>query len=63
MFYYVIGGLIALLVGMVIIGGIKKIGRVSERLVPGMIVFYVIFALWVILANITEVPAAFCADF
>ena len=44
-YYFVIGALIAILVGMVIIGGIKKIGHVSEKLVPAMIVFYVFFAL------------------
>lgn len=62
-YYIVIGGLIALLVGMVIIGGIKKIGMVSERLVPSMIVFYIFFSLWIIISNITLVPEAFVIIF
>lgn len=62
-YYLVIGVIIALLVGIVIIGGIKKIGHVSEKLVPAMIFFYIFFALWVILANITRVPEAFLLIF
>jgi len=62
-YYFAIGALIAVLVGLVIIGGIKKIGHVSEKLVPFMIVFYIGGALWVILANITHVPEAFVLIF
>ena len=62
-YYFVIGGLIAFFVGLVIIGGIKKIGAVSEKLVPTMIFFYVFFAMWVILANFSEIPAAFVLIF
>ena len=62
-YYYIIGAIIAILVGVVIIGGIKKIGHVSEKLVPAMIAFYVFFALWVIIANITRVPDAFILIF
>ena len=63
MYYYVIGLVIAFLVGVVIIGGIKKIGHVSEKLVPAMIFFYIFFALWIILANLTRVPDAFIIIF
>ncbi|MEE4135249.1 MAG: sodium:alanine symporter family protein [Desulforhopalus sp.] len=42
----------------VILGGIKSIGRVASILVPIMIVFYVLGALYIILGRITEVPAA-----
>ncbi|KAA3619283.1 MAG: sodium:alanine symporter family protein [Calditrichaeota bacterium] len=62
-FYYLIGAGIAVLVGMVIIGGIKKIGHVSEKLVPAMIIFYIFFALIVIGANLTQIPAAFVLIF
>ncbi|MGH1363387.1 MAG: alanine/glycine:cation symporter family protein [Calditrichia bacterium] len=58
-YYLLIGAAIAVLVGMVIIGGIKKIGKVSERLVPTMIFFYIGCALIVIIANISRVPEAF----
>lgn len=62
-FYVIIGAVIAILVGLVIIGGIKKIGHVSEKLVPAMIVFYIFFAMWVILANFTKIPEAFVLIF
>ncbi len=42
----------------VVLGGIKKIGKVTGTLVPVMIVFYMGGALYIILANILEVPAA-----
>jgi AGCS family alanine or glycine:cation symporter len=59
LYYFIIGAIIAILVGVVIIGGIKKIGRVSEKLVPAMIIFYICAALFVILANISRIPEAF----
>lgn len=62
-YYYIIGVVIAILVGAVIIGGIKKIGQVSEKLVPAMIFFYIFFALWVIIANFSQIPAAFALIF
>lgn len=62
-YYIILGVLIAVLVGMVIIGGIKKIGHVSEKLVPAMIFFYIAFALWVILANISRIPEAYVLIF
>jgi AGCS family alanine or glycine:cation symporter len=42
----------------VVLGGIKKIGKVTGTLVPIMIVFYMSGATYIILANIAEVPAA-----
>lgn len=62
-YYMIIGVVIAFLVGVVIIGGIKKIGHVSEKLVPAMIFFYIFFALWIIIANITRIPEAFILIF
>lgn len=44
--------------GAVVIGGIKKIGQVTGFLVPIMIIFYVCGAMYIILSNIAEVPAA-----
>ncbi|MHB2264252.1 alanine/glycine:cation symporter family protein [Aliihoeflea sp. PC F10.4] len=43
---------------LVLIGGIKSIGSVTSRLVPGMIIFYVLGALYILLANIGDVPGA-----
>lgn len=42
----------------VVLGGIKKIGQVTGFLVPVMIIFYVCGAMYIILSNIAEVPAA-----
>ncbi len=53
------GTVLTLLVGLVIIGGIKRIGAVAERLVPGMIVFYFAGALAVILSNVSHILDAF----
>lgn len=50
---------LAVAVFVVIIGGIKRIGRVAEYLVPWMCVFYIIAALVIIFINIRMVPAAF----
>jgi AGCS family alanine or glycine:cation symporter len=47
------------LVGLVIIGGIKRIGAVAEKLVPSMILFYFIGALVVILVNASHILEAF----
>lgn len=55
----IIGIIITLLVGMVLLGGIKRIGSVSEKLVPFMAVLYVILGLGVVLINIKQVPAVF----
>ncbi|MCH8981584.1 sodium:alanine symporter family protein [candidate division KSB1 bacterium] len=63
LYYLVIGGSIAALVGFVIIGGIKKIGRVSEKVVPAMIAFYVLFSLIIIAVNFSDIPAAFVLIF
>jgi alanine or glycine:cation symporter, AGCS family len=54
----IFGILLATIVGLVIFGGIKSIGRVTSRLVPAMAIIYVLACLFVILGNITAVPAA-----
>lgn len=51
--------LLTALVGMVVIGGIKRIGAVAERLVPAMIILYIIGALIIILSKITLIGVAF----
>ena len=52
----IIGITIAVLVGLVLLGGVKRIGSVAEKLVPFMAVFYIILALGVVLLNIENVP-------
>lgn len=56
-FYY--GLVIALLVGFVIIGGIKKIASVTDKIVPFMVGLYVLTSLIIIFANISHIGDAF----
>lgn len=52
------GILVTLAVAFVVIGGIKRISKVSEVIVPFMAVLYVVFALVLILCNVTKIPGA-----
>ena len=54
-----IGFVVAALIALIIIGGIKRIGRVAAVLVPFMTIFFFISAVIVIACNITRLPAAF----
>ena len=56
-FKAIYGLVMAVLVGGVIIGGIKSIGSVAEKIVPAMCLIYVLACLFVILNHITELPA------
>ncbi|HEB83735.1 MAG TPA: amino acid carrier protein [Bacteroidetes bacterium] len=56
---YFTGLLLSILVGLVIIGGIKRIGVVASRLVPFMALIYIVSSLVVIGSNIQNVPEAF----
>lgn len=60
---YLTAVIIMFLAGLVIIGGIKRIASVAEKVVPFMALVYIAGALIIILANVTEVPAAFGAIF
>ena len=60
---WLFGLIMAVVVGIVIIGGIKSIARVTEKVVPFMAVIYVVAALLIILMNIGSVPAAISAIF
>ncbi len=55
----VVGIVVAIVVFLVLFGGIKRIGSVTEKLVPIMSVLYIIFTLVVIFGNITGVGTAF----
>ncbi|GGS48849.1 MULTISPECIES: alanine/glycine:cation symporter family protein [Actinokineospora] len=57
----IFGILLAAVVGAVIIGGIKSIGKVTSKLVPSMAILYILACLVVIGTNITAVPSAFGA--
>lgn len=49
---------IALLVGLVVIGGIQRIGKVSEKVIPFMVVLYLALSLLLIVCNITKIDDA-----
>ena len=52
------GMILALTLWFVIIGGIKRIGRVAEMLVPGMALIYIISCLAILVVNLKEIPEA-----
>ena len=56
---WIFGTAMAVLVGVIIIGGIKSIARVTDKVVPFMVGVYVLGALIVIFANVDQVPYAF----
>lgn len=61
--YFLIGGLIAISVGIVILRGIRSIGSVAEKLVPAMIFFYFFFALWIVISHWDGIGEAFSLIF
>lgn len=61
--FWLTGLVITTMVGAVVLGGIKRIGSVSERLVPTMIFLYFGGAIVIILANIAHLPEAFAVIF
>lgn len=58
-FSLVLGLLFAVFVGAVIIGGIKRIGAITSKLVPAMVVFYSIVCIIILAKNIELIPAMF----
>ena len=56
---WVYGAIMTVVVGAVILGGLKRIAQVAEKVVPTMCGLYVAAALFVILSNASAVPAAF----
>ena len=52
------GIFLAFMVGLVIIGGIKKIGRVTEKIIPFMVSTYLIAGIVVLIAHASEIPGA-----
>ena len=59
----IIGAVLAILVGLCLFGGGKKIVRLTEVMVPFMGIFYVLVSLIVIIAHFTNIPAMFAAIF
>ena len=59
MWRWIIGIVISTMVGVVIIGGIKRIGRVASFLVPGMSIIYLLSALYILFLNFDQIMPAF----
>ena len=57
------GIIIAIVVALVLLGGIKRIGKVTEKLVPFMALLYILLGLGVIVINIGKIPAVFQSIF
>lgn len=60
---WIVGILMAIVVALIIIGGIKSIARVTSKLVPFMVVIYVIGAVVVLIMNAAALPGAIAAIF
>ena len=56
---WITGIILAIIVGAVIIGGIKRIGKVAGTLVPFMVLLYLLAGTYVLAVNISELPAIF----
>ena len=63
MFYYIIGAVIVLVTALVAFGGIKKVSKWTDKIVPVMAVLYVVTVIILILLNLNEVPYFFSAVF
>ena len=59
----VIGIILAVLIGPILLGGIKRIGQVAEKLVPFMAVIYIILAIGVVILNYRNIPTVFASIF
>ena len=60
---WIFGIVVAIIVGIVIIGGISRIAAITSKLVPLMAVVYILSCLWIILSNFTEIPGAIATIF
>ena len=60
---FVIGVIITFLVAMVLLGGVKRIGKVTEKLVPFMALLYIVFDLGVVVLNLQNLPGVFASIF
>lgn len=59
----VLGIVLAVIVGLVLLGGIKRIGSVTEKLVPFMALLYIVLGLGVVFLNLDRVPGVFGSIF
>ena len=57
----IIGIIICIIVALILIGGVKRIGRVSEKLVPLMALLYIVLGIGLIVMRFDRVPAVFAS--
>lgn len=62
-FYYIVGALIILLTAMIAFGGIRKVTRWTDKMVPVMAVLYIVVVFILILLNLGRIPYFFKAVF
>ncbi len=60
---WVFGVVMATLVGAVILGGIKRIGAATSRIVPGMVAIYIFASLLILVTHVGRIPGAFALIF
>ncbi|MBQ1965251.1 MAG: alanine:cation symporter family protein [Clostridia bacterium] len=60
---FIIGGALVVIVGLIVVGGLKRVAAVAELVVPFMAIFYVIGSLIILAMNITQLPAVFGSIF
>ena len=63
LFYYIVGALIVILTALIAFGGIKKVSKWTDKMVPAMAVLYVVTVLILIILNVKSVPYFFGAVF
>ncbi len=59
----VVGAVLAVVAGLIFIGGVKRIARVTEKLVPIMAIMYIVVGLVLIVMNAAHIPAVFAEIF
>ncbi len=62
-FDLIVGIVIAILIGLVLLGGIKRIGSVAEKLVPFMAMLYVVLGIGVLVLNFNRIPGVIVSIF
>ncbi len=56
---WIIGAILVVLTAMIIFGGVQRIVKVTQVLVPVMAIFYLLVALYVVVTNLSEIPTVF----
>ena len=59
----IVAGVVVVLAALIIIGGIKRIGKVASMIVPFMTLLFIVMALTIIFMNVTAIPTAFALIF